>query len=296
MLYSMTGFGSSSGQITINKNQKVTLVVEIKSLNSRFIEIVCKLPGVLSSLELDIISLLRKRLIRGRVYLNVNIVGGDLSFETIQPNLEIIKKYLLASEKVKSDFKVKGNLTVSEVLNLPNVFITEKMSIPNSAHKYIFSLIEKAADKLVASRISEGKDLAKDLTKFFSIASDKTAKIKSLFEKNMKKKKSEINKILKKSEKGDEEAKLRLDELYSVINKIDISEEVTRLGSHIKTSHKLLKDKGNEKGKRIDFILQEVMRELNTISAKSMSYDISSLGVDVKVELEKIREQVQNII
>ena len=97
-------------------------------------------------------------------------------------------------------------------------------------------------------------------------------------------------------EKGDELAKLQLEDLYGVLNKIDVHEEITRFQSHLKSIDSLFANERREKGKRLDFILQELLRETNTTMAKCSNYDISSMCVDIKVELEKAREQVQNIV
>ena len=296
MFLSMTGFGASRESLFVDKNKKVNFSVEVKSLNSRFFEVVCKLPGPLSSIEIKVIDLLKKKLVRGRIYLTVRAAEESYVFHTLKTNTAMIKDYVAASKRIKKDFKLKGELEVSEVLNLPDVFISEEKDISGTVEKDVLELIEKAANQLIKSRSAEGANLKKDLETFFVISSQKMVEIKKLFVKLMKSKKDAIKKILSSDRRNEESEKLKLDELYSVVNKIDINEEITRFDSHLKIIKTVLKDKTLTKGKRLDFILQELVRELNTINAKSGSFDISSLAVDIKVELEKAREQVQNIV
>jgi len=292
----MTGFGLARESILVSKGTKVAFAVEIKSLNSRFFEVACKLPSALNSLEIKITDLLKKKLIRGRIYLTLRASEDSSLFQTVMPNLSLIKDLLIASNTIKKEFKLKGDLSVSELLNLPNIFISEEKVIGGKTEQEILKLIEKATDLLLKTRADEGNNLKKDLEKFFSISAKKMSKIKKLFIKMMSEKKEAIKKVLLLSQEGDEGAKLKLDELYSTVSKIDVSEEITRFDSHLKSIKSVLKDKIMTKGKRLDFVLQELVRELNTINAKSSSYDISALAVDIKVELEKAREQVQNIV
>ena len=120
--------------------------------------------------------------------------------------------------------------------------------------------------------------------------------IHKLSEKLMTSLKQQVDQHLVLVEKSDELAKLKLQDLYAMVNKADIHEEITRFKSHLASVDTLLKSKEIDKGKRLDFILQELLRETNTVMSKCSDFDISSLGVDIKVELEKAREQVQNIV
>ena len=296
MFLSMTGFGAARESLLVEKNKKVNFSVEVKSLNSRFFEAVCKLPGPLNSIEIKVVELLKKKLVRGRIYLTVRAAEESYVFHTVKINTAMIKDYIAASKEIKNDFKLKGDLDVSEVLNLPNVFIAEEKDISGTVEKDVLKLVEKATNQLIKSRAAEGENLKKDLETFFEVSSKKMVEIKKLFMKLMKAKKDAIKSILSSDKRNEESEKLKLDELYSLVNKIDINEEITRFDSHLKVVKNVFKDKTLTKGKRLDFILQELVRELNTINAKSGSFDISSLAVDIKVELEKAREQVQNII
>jgi uncharacterized protein (TIGR00255 family) len=292
---SMTGFGSKTVALPLEKDQKISLSIEIKSINSRFFEAACKLPNFLGHMEVKIAGMLKEKLIRGRIYLTVRLEEEGV-LEKIVPSFRLVEEYLQAINKIKKDFKIQGELSVTDVIRLPGVFVSEKGQLKTEIELSIFKHIEKVADVLLKSREVEGKSLQVDLDKSFSICSDKIEKIKALFKIFMQHQKDEIKRISASYQKGDEQAKLKLDELYSTLNKIDIHEEITRFDSHLKSIKKVLKDSGIEKGKRLDFILQELMRESNTILAKCSNFEISSAAVDIKVELEKAREQAQNVV
>jgi uncharacterized protein (TIGR00255 family) len=295
MFLSMTGFGSKTIALPLEKDQKVSLSIEIKSINSRFFEAACKLPSFLGHMEVKIVGMLKQKLIRGRIYLTVRL-EEEGALEKIVPSFRLVEEYLQAANKIRKDFKIQGDLSVTDIIKLPGVFVSEKSQIKPEIEVAIFKHIETVAQTLLKSREVEGKSLQVDLDKSFSICSDKIEKIKALFKTFMQHQKDEIGRISASFQKGDEQAKLKLDELYSTLNKIDIHEEITRFDSHLKSIKKVVKDKEVEKGKRLDFILQELMRESNTILAKCSNFEISSAAVDIKVELEKAREQAQNVV
>ncbi len=295
MFLSMTGFGSKTIALPLEKDQKISLSIEIKSINSRFFEAACKLPSFLGHMEVKIVGMLKQKLIRGRIYLTVRL-EEEGALEKIVPSFRLVEEYLQAANKIRKDFKIQGDLSVTDIIKLPGVFVSEKSQIKPEFEAAIFKHIEIVAQTLLKSREVEGKSLQVDLDKSFSICSDKIEKIKTLFKAFMQHQKDEIGRISASFQKGDEQAKLKLDELYSTLNKIDIHEEITRFDSHLKSIKKVVKDKEVEKGKRLDFILQELMRESNTILAKCSNFEISSAAVDIKVELEKAREQAQNVV
>ncbi|MFC1894900.1 YicC family protein [Candidatus Dependentiae bacterium] len=296
MFLSMTGFGSKTIVLPISKEKEVSFLIEIKTINSRFFESVCKIPSFLSSHEIKIIKQLKEKLVRGRIYLVVKLVDEFGSLDKIAPSINIIEEYLKSIKVIKNKFKVSGDLNISDLLGLPNIFATKKTDISDKVINNLLKQIDNVIDQVLSSRKQEGKVLQKDLEKRFVKCLTNINEIKTLFKKLMTKQKNKIKKVLSQIEKGDETNKQQLDEMYVVLNKIDIQEEITRFNCHLENVKKVMKDKSSEKGKRIDFILQEILRESNTILAKCSSYNISANAVDIKVELEKIREQVQNIV
>jgi len=296
MLLSMTGFGS--GTIVIDTRVgKLSLIVEMKTINSRYFEATCKLPISLSGLEVKVINLLQSLLGRGRLYLVARFAEDSEIFENVSPSFKVIQQYVAVASLVKEKFNLSGDLSVTDVLALPNVFELGRNEFTEDEEKSILAGIEKIAGKLTQMRAQEGSRLQLDLEKRFAVCAQKIADISVYFEQVMQEQKELVDKQLVLSQGGDEQAKHQLDESYITLNKMDIHEEITRFNSHLMSVRELLKDtKPHDKGKRFDFILQELLREINTLMAKCAHFTISSLSVDVKVELEKAREQIQNIV
>jgi uncharacterized protein (TIGR00255 family) len=292
----MTGFSNKTVVLPIGKGKKVSFSIEIKSVNSRSFEVVCKLPTFLSALEIDIVRILKKKLLRGRIYVGVRIAEDKDVLGEVIPSLGLLKEYLKALDTVKKTGNISGTLMLRDLLHIPDLFVYKVTDIGVIIEKPFLKVIDQVSDQLVKSRTVEGKVLQKDLEQRFAVCEKEGLKVETIFEKVIKIKKAEIKKTLELQEKGDEQAKLKLDELYSTLNKIDIHEELVRFSSHIKNVKKVLRDKSLEKGKRIDFILQELLRESNTMLAKCSNFDISAHVVNIKVELEKAREQTQNIV
>lgn len=296
MLLSMTGFASRTAVLPVKKGEEAVLSVEIKSLNTRFFEVSCKLPSSLSFLEIPIINGLKEKLLRGRVFISVKLSGEAGTFETVVPVTKLVKNYLAATQSIKKKFKIKGDFAIADLVMLPNVFSFEREEVGKGTEQAILKIVAQVTDELMKTRKAEGARLQKDLEKRFRTCQVAIEKIKKLFDAFMKKQKAEIKKVIVLAQKGDQEAEKQLSEFYEFLNKIDIHEEIVRFKSHLNGVKKLLASKQIEKGKRFEFILQELGREINTIAAKCSNFDISSIAVDLKVELEKVREQVQNIV
>jgi uncharacterized protein (TIGR00255 family) len=296
VLLSMTGFSCGTCEIKTKDGRKLSFSVEMKAINSRFFELTSKLPSFLNHLEIKIINLLQKRLIRGRVYMIVQQADDISPIANIMPSIKIVQSYLDAIKNIKTQCNVPGELTIAELMQLPDIFITQKAILNDEDELLFLNLIENMAEKLNKTRLQEGETLKKDIELRFDSCLQKITEIKNSFEKMMSDFKNEINQKLALVESGDETIKNQLEELYTTINKIDIHEEITRFFSHLESVKLFLKKDILEKGKRLDFILQELLRETNTIMAKCANFSISSASVDIKVELEKVREQVQNIL
>jgi len=296
MILSMTGFASQTAVLPVKKGEEIVLTVEIKSLNSRYFESSCKLPSSLSFLEIPIGNLIKEKLLRGRVFISIKLSGDGGVFERVSPVVKVIKDYLDATQFIKKQFKIKGDLSISDIVGLPNAFSLEREGVGKDTEAAIVKVVSKVTDQLIKMRKAEGERLKKDLQKRFDCCNKSIEKVKNIFDAFMKRKKVEIKKIIVLVQKGDQEAEAQLSEYYELINKIDIHEEIVRFKSHLNGIKKLLIGSQLEKGKRFEFILQELGREVNTIAAKCSNFDISSVAVDLKVELEKVREQVQNIV
>lgn len=295
MLLSMTGFASKTASLHFAEAGNVTLAVELKSINSRFFEVVSKLPSMLSSLEVKIIQQLQHKLLRGRVYLTVRFVEDGDTVGSAVLSTKAVEDYLVIAKTIKEKYNVAGELTLHDLLSLPNVFVTTRPELTQKTEEVVLDFIDKIADNLLKTRQEEGAQLEKDLRKRFEICGQQMTKIQKEAHVCIDRLKKDIE-IKRQHEEGDELARLQLEDAYVLLNKIDVHEEITRFESHLKSVETLLESKQTDKGKRLDFILQELLRETNTTMAKCSNFDISSYCVDIKVELEKAREQVQNIV
>jgi uncharacterized protein (TIGR00255 family) len=240
--------------------------------------------------------LLKEKLIRGRVFISIKTTGEGSIFEKVEPVFKLVGDYIKATNLIKKRFNVSGDISISDIVALPNALSFEKEIISRAVEKNILDVVEQVVNDVTKCRIAEGKTLQKDLEKCFALSQQHINKIKELFDSLMKNKKEEIKKALVLAHNGDQEAETHLGDCYESIDKIDVHEEIVRFKSHLTAVKLVFTNKEVEKGKRFEFILQELGREINTIAAKCSNYDISAVAVDVKVELEKVREQIQNIV
>jgi len=292
----MTGFSSDHVDIKLSKDRSISLVIELKTLNTRFFESSIRLPGTLSFMETDLISRLKSKLIRGRTFLTICPVKSGHGFEDIVPSLKAAQSYVDAVESIRKETAVSGSLTVSDLVVLPNVFSSEKATISETAQKSIFAAVDQVADVLMIRRRAEGKDLERDLKKHFDSCQRHVKTIKIIADQLMKDHKEKVAHVQTLAQEDDVQATTQLEDLYMMLNKIDINEEITRFKSHLASAREIIANNQMDKGKRLDFTLQELLRETNTIASKCSNFKISTAAVDIKVDLEKAREQTQNIL
>jgi len=296
MIISMTGFASYSISLLEQQEEQCVLDIEIKTFNSRFFEPSCKLPGNLSAYEMEVVQRLKKALVRGRVYCTVRVNGYSALLEKLVFSHTRVKEYLATTKILQDKFGMQGGLTVDQVMGLPNIFSTERTQLPQVAIERFLGGIDKALEQVVSARVEEGCYLEADLLKRFAYAQELIENIKSASKVLIEDQKRHITMQQGRAQEGDEEARAVLSERYGALDKMDVHEEIVRFCSHLESVKEHMAGNRVEKGRKLDFILQELMREINTIMAKCSSYQISAYAVDIKVELEKAREQVQNIV
>ena len=290
-LNSMTGYGK--GMVEEN-GLKIT--IELKSVNHRFLDLTIKLPKFLSFAE----DLLRKNLKetfnRGHIDVFVNLEDNRKDKTTITFDYSLAQSYIEASKKIAEEFFVKDNLGTYEVLSLPDVV---KNTVNEESEEILTNLVLQAfknsADNLSKMRATEGtlieKDLLQKVDNIQQIVKNIEALAPTMVEDHRVKLKDRMEELLK--DVTVDETRL-LNEVSFYADKVCIDEEITRLNSHIIHFGEIIK-KGGVCGKQIDFIVQEMNRETNTIGSKCNNYDVANLVVSLKSEIEKIREQIQNI-
>jgi uncharacterized protein (TIGR00255 family) len=286
----MTGFGSD-----IISHDNFTLETEIKSLNSRYLDLSIRLPKELSQYEFDIRDLVKSKLLRGKISVSINITYNENDKEDFSLNEGELVKIVKLLEKIKSSTNLHDELTVNQVLLFRENFLDQQDDESEFDISLINKSISRALDNLIEMRGQEGAELKKDLEMRLQITENSLTEIEDIAKNSTKEYFEKFKEKAKKlfDEFVDDEDRFLI-ELGILSEKHDVSEECTRLRSHIKLFKDTL-EKPQDIGRKLNFICQEMNREVNTINSKSINSEISHLGINIKEELEKIREQVQNI-
>ena len=296
MIRSMTGFGRGEYSDEISK-----VTVEIKSVNHRYLDIYVKMPRRYSFAEETIKSAIKERLHRGKVEVSVSVDNIGRSDSDVRLDKELAARYysVLSELKDSFDFGEDSRVSLSLLSKMPDVIVTTPAAEDEEAMiKRLLGATSKALDDFCSMREAEGEKLAADL----SARADTIQQIRDRIDKRAPeiekeyaaKFKARVEEILGGVYEVPEE-RIAL-EAAIFADKANITEELVRLGSHISQLRKFLQSDGREAvGKKIDFLIQEMNREANTIGSKSNDREITSNMLDLKAEIEKVREQVQNI-
>lgn len=297
MLQSMTGFGTKTITVTSPRGDRAYITISLKSLNSRFFETTFKSPQPFSYLETDIVKLLKKRLHRGHVYFTMSTSNVDLFQGAIQPSISTAKAYVTALNELRSACEINSPVTLDHLVRLPNIFGIQEVSLDPAMEQLIMQAINELAESVINARNQEGEALYKDVISRAQILRES---INAIIARSTIVAEAQKKKMLETMQALEAENSALLESqktgMYVALDKMDIQEEITRFLSHLDNLDRQLRSLEIEKGKRIDFIMQEMNREINTIAAKCADTEIGSLAINIKVELEKIREQIQNIV
>ena len=286
---SMTGFGQAA-----QSAEEVGVAVEIRTVNSRYLDLKVRLPKEWAFLEGEIRKELGPQLVRGRVDVHVDLVIKRA--DQYDLNQTLVENYLLLAEKARSLGAV-GEVDVSSLLQLPGVVIPRQVdSSSKPVRQAILEVVREAAGEVVAVRRAEGAALKMDLEKRLShlakitdLIAEQTALVQSYYREKLMKRLAELV-----PEQAVDENRLAQEMVYFA-DRSDISEEITRLRSHLEQFQVCLDSEVQVVGRRLDFICQEMGREMNTVLSKSPLAAISEPGLEGKTEIEKIREQIQNV-
>jgi uncharacterized protein (TIGR00255 family) len=296
VITSMTGFANVSTTVLEYSGEQCSVDIEIKTFNSRFFEPTCKLPSALSGYEMELTQRLKAGLIRGRVYCTVRINSHGALLEKMVFSPVRVSEYLAARDIMKQTFGLSGDVSIAELMSLPQVFATERTQLSDDAIVRFLSGVDEAIAQVLVARGHEGRTLLVDLSQRLTNIVQIMGHIEVVITRLLAAQKEEVAHCQQLAQNGDEAARALLPERLGALDKMDVHEEIVRFGSHVGAIERLLADNCVEKGRKLDFTLQELMREINTITAKCTNYEMSSHAVNIKVEIEKIREQVQNIV
>ncbi|MBF8982207.1 YicC family protein [Lutibacter sp. B2] len=292
MIKSMTGFGRGEA-----KDLERNFIVEVKSVNHRYNDIVVRMPRKITYLEDNIKNKIKDMVKRGRVEVYINVENTSKSDVNISLNQDLANEYIKCLKSISTQYDVVDDISVSFISKFPDVLIIESKEEDQEA---VWSCLEKAVDaavaKLVDMRMIEGKKLAQDIENRCSYIAEVVDKIEvrspQVVLEYKEKLRERVNEIIDGSAEIDEQ-RINI-EIACIADKSNITEEIVRLKSHISQLSNALKSE-DQIGRKLDFLIQEMNREVNTIGSKSNDLVSIDYVVDVKSELEKIREQVQNI-
>lgn len=290
MLSSMTGYGRSD-----IREGDVEVTVEIRSLNNRFLDIVMKTPRSFINYESQLREMIGRIFIRGRVNIFLSISGSDESSQNLTLNIPLVMKYHKMAQELKDQLKIPGEITVDQILSLPEVIVAEEEDSVSTYWNVAERAIKDALEQVQAMRTMEGKALKREFEKRIGNLEKLVFKIESLAEH---KPREELEKLQQRiaslvSKIDIDPGRLEI-ELAMIADRVDVTEECTRLHNH-NQAFLLLMEAKEAAGRKLNFLLQEMNREANTIGNKAASSEISHIVVSIKDEVEKLREQVQNI-
>ena len=290
MIKSMTGYGKSNMSKNLREYQ-----VEIKSVNHRYLDVSVKMPRSLSYLEEEIKKAVSANVTRGKVDVFITFNNNSLEGRDIKINTEIARMYIKELRGLAESEGIVADIPVTEISKLPDVLMIQNNQDDETLKNELLEATNEAIENLVRTRKTEGEKIAQDLLARIQDIEEKVKKISSLstglIDEYVVKLNTRIKELLQDQEI--DEARLA-QEVVIYADKCSIEEEVTRLNSHIYQFRELL-NSNEAVGKKLDFMIQEMNRETNTIGSKANNLEITNEVINMKTQLENIREQVQNI-
>jgi uncharacterized protein (TIGR00255 family) len=298
MISSMTGFATITAT-TVLGGEQTDIVITLKSFNGRFFEAQCKISHAFSVLEVAITRKLKTALIRGTVQCQIYARSSHTTLGSqIVPAWNTLDGYIAAEKEIATRYNLPRTLDIKTLLTLPHACDIVESTIAPQDHTPILELLDRALVILQEDRTREGNSLKKDLIERITSIATLFNQIPPRSEKLVTERRKELvcqmEKLLHNSPQETRDQQLVA--LDQQINRLDIHEEIARFSTHLSQLISIIEDRNHEKGKRLEFTLQELLREINTIAAKSPDTELTPTAINIKVELEKIREQVQNIL
>ena len=292
MIKSMTGFGRSE---VVTDERKIT--IELKSVNHRYLDLSIKMPKKLSFLEGSIRNLMKTYIQRGKVDVYITYEDYTINNGTLKYNKELAAEYIACLKQIQQDFDLDYDIKVSTLSRYPDILTMEEQSVDEEE---LWSILEppvrEACGKFVQTRTQEGHNLEKDLLEKLDGLDKKVTRIEErspeVVNAYRTKLEAKVSELLEDTQIDDNRIAA---EVILFSDKICNDEETVRLHSHVKNMKKMLTTETEGIGRKLDFMAQEMNREANTILSKSSDMEISDIAIDLKTEIEKIREQIQNI-
>jgi uncharacterized protein (TIGR00255 family) len=287
MIYSMTGFASLERQLTNG-----VLVIELRSVNHRYLELHMKLDENLRSFEPVVREFISAKLGRGKVECRISLVQRGASDKALSLDEEVLTNLSEFATQIQKRFPTSLALSVAEILHWPGVVKNQQGDNAQLAED-IKSALKQILEDMTASRAREGEKMKALILERLVDAEKIVATLKPLLPLQVKAYQEKLTAKLQEALKSADEDRVR-QELVLFAQKVDVDEELTRLTAHVSEVKRIL-DADQAAGKRLDFLMQELNREANTLGSKSVSTEVSTASMSLKVLIEQMREQIQNI-
>ena len=291
MIASMTGYGRGEAS-----SEGITVAVELRSVNSRFLEVTARLPRLLSLRENETKELIRKKIARGKINLLATVERDSNTELPLKVNASAAKAYYKLLSQLRKAVKLKESVKLEHLLRFSEV-LEQKESENTADEEWVLlqEALDKALDELVHMRESEGGELKKDFEERIATLDQTVDKIENLSREQVPAERTRLRDRIKQLMEREviDEGRLEL-ELALLADRLDVTEECVRFRSHNKFFLRALEN-NEPAGRKLNFLVQEMNREANTVGSKSSASEIAHLVVHLKEELEKVREQLQNV-
>ena len=288
----MTGFGRAECQ-----DGDYSYKAEVRSVNNRFIEINTRLPKAFLDLELPLKKLVKSHCARGSINVTITLANanGNPGDWEIKPNLPLASQYVEALKEIQTSLGLEGKVNIDSIIGLRDIIKVEPVTIDPAKESLLLNIAESALASLQKMREEEGKYLQNDLSERIDTIEKHAEQIKTRQPEIIQEYKARLKEKIKLLNDGIEIDESRLAQETAILaDRCDITEEITRFVSHLKQFRKLF-ESTEPMGRKLEFITQEINREVNTMGSKSSDTKVANLVIEIKSALEKIREQLQNI-
>ncbi|PIP71792.1 MAG: YicC family protein [Nitrospinae bacterium CG22_combo_CG10-13_8_21_14_all_47_10] len=292
MLISMTGFGRAECQ-----DGDYSYKAEIRSVNNRFIEITTRLPKAFLDIELPLKKLIKSHCARGSINVTITLANsnGNSGEWEVKPNLPLAIQYVEALREIQTSLGLEGQVHIDSLVGLRDIFKIEPVAIDPAKESLLLNMAESALASLQKMREEEGQHLQNDLSERIDSIEKHAGQIAKRQPIVIQEYKARLKEKIKLLNDGFEIDEARLAQEAAILaDRCDITEEITRFSSHLNQFRKLFESK-EPIGRKLEFITQEINREVNTMGSKSSDTQVANLVIEIKSTLEKIREQLANI-
>jgi len=287
MIYSMTGYAAAAKELAYG-----ALNVELRSVNHRYLDIQFRLPDDLRSIEVQLRELLAAKLTRGKVECRVTFAAAAGAQQLPGLNEALLQQLIALDTRIRVIFPAAADLGVSDILRWPGMLGTEALPV-EELQTACRDLVQRALDEFTASRAREGEKLKTMLLERAATMELRVAEVAPRMPQALAAFQEKLTARLKEAMGTGDDERIR-QEVTLFANKVDVDEELSRLTTHIAELQRIL-EKGGAVGKRLDFLMQELNREANTLGSKSVDIAVTQVSMELKVLIEQMREQIQNI-